>query len=414
MSVFLKSNKVATTKKIFSRFKKNEDGNFAIFTALSLMVFIGGLAVAVDIANGYSSKSRLQDTTDAIALLAVRDNLKTQADLNQAADKYLKAVYTGDMAGRVKIENIERVGDRVNVSAFNNIDTFFSKIYGADNLDIRSTSQAIYDNRGLDLALVLDTTGSMKGSKIASLKTASNTLINVLESQDNDNIRMSVVPFAQYVNVGKSNRKKSWINDLTGPNWEGCVGSRSGNNKLKAAYDGSEFPGINISGSYCPNELQPLDKNLTKAKSTISKMNAFGWTYMPAGLSWGYRTLNASDPFTQAGVTSSSVNETEKALILMTDGANTRSVSGNTHDAADINDANDVTENLCEQIKDDNIKVYTIAFQLGTSSSSNKARDILKDCASSKTTFFDTQSASELNAAFEEIGRSLVQPRITA
>jgi len=386
MSVFRNLDLSARACKIAERFKRNEEGNFAILSALSLTVFIGCLAVGVDIANGQSAQSRLQDTTDAIALLAVRKNLKSQSDLNEAANKYLDAVYTGNLAGSVKIEKIERVGDRVNVRAFNNIETY--------------------------LALVLDTTGSMRGSKLASLKTASNSLISELERQDNDNIRLSVVPFSQYVNVGKSNQKEKWINDKAGKNWKGCVGSRSGNNKFKAAFDGAKFPAVNV--SYCPNAMQPLSKSLNKAKSTISSMNASGWTYMPAGLSWGYRTLSGETPFTEANSTNFGVNKTEKAIVLMTDGANTRSVSGDTHDAVNLNEANQITEKLCETMKNENIKIYTIAFQLSTSSQSNKARKILENCASTKNTFFDTQSASQLNDAFKEIGQSLVQPRITA
>jgi len=412
MSVYKNLNVKAKAHDLTQRFKRNEDGNFATLAALSLTVFIGCLAVGIDIANGQSAQSRLQDTTDAIALLAVRKNLKSQSDLNEAANNYLKAVYTGDMAGSVRIEKIERVGDRVNVRAFNNIDTYFSNIYGKESLDIRAASQAIYDNRGLDLALVLDTTGSMRGAKLASLKTASNSLIKELERQDNDNIRLSVVPFSQYVNVGKSNQNQRWINDKAGKNWKGCVGSRSGNNKFKAPFSGAKFPAVNV--TYCPNAMQPLSKSLNKAKSTISSMKASGWTYMPAGLSWGYRTLNSETPFTEAKSTNFGVNKTEKALVLMTDGANTRSVSGDTHDAVNINEANQITEKLCETMKKENIRIYTIAFQLSTSSQSNKARKILENCASTKNSFFDTQSASQLNKAFQEIGQSLVQPRITA
>ena len=61
--------------------------------------------------------------------------------------------------------------------------------------------------------MVLDTTGSMRdpasgsnGSKLDSLKIAANGLVNQLEANNSrGNISMSVVPFAQYVNVGPNN-----------------------------------------------------------------------------------------------------------------------------------------------------------------------------------------------------------------
>ena len=53
-----------------SKFKQDEKGNFAIIGAVTMAMLIGALAVAVDLSNGFSAKQRLQDTTDAIALLA--------------------------------------------------------------------------------------------------------------------------------------------------------------------------------------------------------------------------------------------------------------------------------------------------------------------------------------------------------
>lgn len=408
----LSKNALGPMGKKLEMFRANQGGNFAITTALALMMFIGGLAVATDISNAYAAKLRLQDTTDAIALLAVRDNLKSDRDLQNAAQAYIESKFTHGDGARVKIKSIKRQGNRVDVQAYNNIDTYFSIIFGRENLDVEAQSQAIYDNRGLDLALVLDTTGSMSGSKLASLKSSANSLIDELQRQKSDHIRMSVVPFSQYVNVGKFNRNKSWIDNPYGNGWTGCVGSRDNGMNLESAYSGSAFPAVNV--TYCPNELQPLSASLNQARKTISLMKARGWTYMPAGLAWGYRTLDGSQPFKSSKPTSSAVNKTEKVLVLMTDGGNTRSVSNRTHDAVNINEANNYTETLCETIKRENIKVYTIAFQLSSDAASKKARSILQNCASEPQNFFDTKNAGELNSAFRQIGQALVQPRLTA
>jgi len=50
--------------------RKDNNGNFAIIGAITMGLLVAGLAIAVDISNGWSAKQRLQDTTDAIALLA--------------------------------------------------------------------------------------------------------------------------------------------------------------------------------------------------------------------------------------------------------------------------------------------------------------------------------------------------------
>ena len=55
-----------------------------------------------------------------------------------------------------------------------------------------------------EIALVLDTTGSMKGGKLASMKDAVLGLIGTMSVQvtDTDKLKFAVVPFAAFVNVG--------------------------------------------------------------------------------------------------------------------------------------------------------------------------------------------------------------------
>ncbi len=61
---------------------------------------------------------------------------------------------------------------------------------------------------------MLDTTGSMAGPKLTALKNASKTLVETaFEKPDADeHVKISLVPFAQYVNVGMEYRNASWMN----------------------------------------------------------------------------------------------------------------------------------------------------------------------------------------------------------
>ena len=58
--------------------------------------------------------------------------------------------------------------------------------------------------RSYEIALVLDTTGSMKGGKLASMKDAVLGLIGSMSVQvnDTDKLKFAVVPFSAFVNVG--------------------------------------------------------------------------------------------------------------------------------------------------------------------------------------------------------------------
>ena len=318
--------------------------------------------------------------------------------------------------GRAKLDSISRDGDRVIVLASNNVGGYFSRILGKDKINVAVQSEAVFDNRGLDIALVLDSTGSMSSNnKLVNLKIAANDLVDQLEAQKNEHIRVSVVPFAQYVNVGISNKKELWLSGPLPKGWKGCVGSRAMPYNSAAPHAGRDF--TPLSGVPCGLPLQPLSHDYKAVKKTISKMSASGLTYMPAGLVWGFRTLDAQAPFTEASKTSGKVLRTERVMVLMSDGENTRSVgqwtlgsSGPYHNGQNISQANSETSKLCENAKSDGIQVFTIAYEI----KSNSTRKLLKKCATSNDKFFDAKSGNDLRDAFNSIAQSLIQLRLTA
>jgi len=450
-------------------YRKDASGNVAVMFAICLFFIVGLLAVAVDLSNGFSAKQRLQDTTDAIALLAAKDkSLDTPAKLEAAAQALYDVTYPGQKGVRIQIEDMKRNGDQVVIISKNNIDTYFGGVFNKSDLDVSVTSSAIYATKAMDVALVLDTTFSMsENNKIGGLKVAANNLLNTFDDLDNDNLRVSVVPFAQYVNVGLSRRSAKWLDvpaDSTtrgaevcrmkrdvisrsncrriertctndgvsydcsytrcdnqyGPEyencytpvsrqtWNGCVGSRLSGYDERVAYDGRKIPGL--LNTNCGAELRTLTNNMTSAKSTISSMSADrnnGDTYIPSGVLWGWRTLDASVPLAAGG---STTNPTDKVMIVMTDGKNEGSKSGTRHDGSSTNAANNKTDATCEAAKRDGVTIYTIAYDVNDTTT----KTMLTRCASDSAKFFDAGNASELNKAFQAIGDALNELRISA
>ena len=70
--------------------------------------------------------------------------------------------------------------------------------------------------------------------------------------------------------------------------------------------------------------------------------------------------------------------------------------------------ANQRSEELCTNIKAKGIKIYTVAFEVADLG----IKDILRDCASAPSNFFDADDSSELQTAFENIGANLSPLRI--
>ncbi len=153
--------------------------------------------------------------------------------------------------------------------------------------------------------------------------------------------------------------------------------------------------------------MRPLTNKLTKVKATISSLSASGYTYIPAGLMWGWRTLDEKQPFTEAK--GPFAKNTQKVMILMSDGANTRSKNGKAHTGWDVNAANKEMNTLCNKIKKDEIEIYTIAYDIKDKATKNRMRS----CATDPSKFFDAANASQLNKAFQAIGANLIRLRLT-
>lgn len=409
----MKKIKALLNSKLLStatKFGQDEKGNFAIMGAVTMAMLVAGLSLAVDLSSGISANQRLQDTTDAIALLAARGEIEGQENLTAAAQEYFNLTYPGQSGSRIVLDSITRDGDAVTIVASNTQDTYFTGIFGKSGLDVKVSSTAEFASRNLNLALVLDTTGSMQGSKIATLKVAGNELVKQLSNVPDDKLSVSVVPFAQYVNVGTSQVNQNWIEfPQTGgaaPNsWTGCVGSRLAPLNTRIDLNG-QIPGL--AGVACPSALQPLTKNLNNVKQAINGLKAEGWTYMPAGIAWGWRTLTPKAPFVEASAQDQ--NKTDKIMVVMTDGANTRSQFSIGHNGQSQNDADNVTAKMCDNAKRDGIAIYTIAYEITDGATQN----LLKNCASSSEHFFNASNGSQLREAFQEIGANLSALRLSS
>ena len=92
-----------------------------------------------------------------------------------------------------------------------------------------------------------------------------------------------------------------------------------------------------------------------------------------------------------------------KALILMTDGENTRAPDYPTHNSTIAALANQLTKEICVNIKNDEIVVYTIAFEV----TDPEIKDILEGCATSPSYFFDAASALSETAVNDSPGGSI-------
>lgn len=215
--------------------------------------------------------------------------------------------------------------------------------------------------------------------------------------------------------------------------WGGCVLSRMSGDEYLATITSPKNPKYTGRVTTSANDRPPNADaggcsgapitELTNVKSTVTAaFNSFGFTYpvgetfIPDGLLWSWNMLTKEAPLTSArSQTEMEALGGKKALVLMTDGFNTRYAGKDgwhypTGSNASLRaKADTATSELCTKIKADGIIVYTVAFGV----TDTGIKTILQSCASSPSKFFDAADANGLKASFTSIGAELQRVRLT-
>jgi Flp pilus assembly protein TadG len=202
----------------FRRFQRNENGVISVIFGLALIPVMGLTSVAVDYSRVSAMRSRVAAAADAAALATVKATgafeqrkrvgegaLRGNLPLNDPDLEYTTSI------SQVIEDNVE-TGAKVVVSG--RLKTSMMGIIGIRDIAFSVFAEAANNSKEVaDIVFVLDTTDSMQGSRLATLKSSTTALLTDFESLRGspDKIRVSVVPFAQYVNIGMSRRRENWL-----------------------------------------------------------------------------------------------------------------------------------------------------------------------------------------------------------
>lgn len=450
-------------------FARRQDGGIAIIFALTFPVLVLSAGIAIDYGRSFSISSTLQNGLDA-AVLSAATGSGSESEALAAASSVFNANWREKHGVTSVSVSFEKSKDRITGSAIANVATSFMRITGIDYVPVRAVSAVVLGGEKVEVALVLDTTGSMTTTKLAALKSASKSMItSAYQMADADkNVKFGIVPFGEYVNVGMANRNAPWMDvpldtsknvetcGMESPvigrsncrvvtntgytdgvpysyestncdeqfgtavnvcrtstwtyAWYGCAGSRTYPlNTLDDQYS-SRIPGLQNVG--CGAEMSPLTNDKDALNSKIDELVANGETYIPSGLVWGWRILSKEAPFTDADNYGKAADGTNvrKVMVLMTDGANTKSKdpASGFHSGNDVTDANKLSAELCNNIKAKGIFIYAVAYEVTDAT----IRNLLSGCATTSGNYYDASNAAELNAAFVSIGKNLSPLRL--
>ena len=188
---------------------RNRQGNVAMMTAVTLGVLLMGVGAAFDYSAAAQRNNDLQNFADAAVLAAAASREDKRKKLQKIAEAVVAQHNTNQWPLTVEVKVID---DDIVVDVFTDYNTMIMGIAGKDKMPVRvSSTSPFIQPTPVNLALVLDTTESMRGKGIDGLKKAADKLLDELDDFEAPTA-VSVVPFARYVNVGTHRKGAAWLN----------------------------------------------------------------------------------------------------------------------------------------------------------------------------------------------------------
>ena len=364
--------------------------------------------------------------------------------------------------------------DTVTASATAVIPTYFVHIVGQTTFTVNASTEVTRKTVHMDVVISIDVSGSMDSyiggvKKIDAASTAARTLVDAMfgTADQKDLLKMGLVTWnsnARILDINSSyNRsqatsktvpsyddpttastatkttvwfaKDSPVPLFTRPanGWKGCVHARflgesnEANNADLFVSTGKfgtkdwvawkpAFNNSNGDAMQCPSQgIQRLTSIRGQMISAIQAVkNPSGNTDLAVGLHWGWALLGISgSPFTGDGTAPPKEGEGQliRAIVLMTDGANTQDDQDAYQGALSASKLNDRTKTIAQRIKSEGVVIYGIQFGY----KDGPQEELMKQVASGPGSpyYQYAPDAAALQAAFQEIGNHLSKLRIS-
>lgn len=431
--------------KLKTAFKSDDRGAVAVIFAMSCVVLMLVSGMAVDSARYHDISNRMQQSLDGASLAAAKmlsDPNVSDAEITATALAYFQATlptYGIDpSAFTTPVVSIDRTNATVEIAGRVNVPTLFGGFADLPSLTvINQKSKVVYDMTEVELAMVLDITGSMNtGNKLSDLKAAAKDVVDTLfdGALNDSSVRIAIAPYSASVNAGElaaavssagaaaacptKPKKGDPCMDAGGMAMDTCVLERSGAAAASdAAPVGSNALPVMSNppfGNYsCPTStvVPLLDRTERDTlKNNIDAYIATGSTAGHIGTAWGWYLLSpnwtgvlpaesAPKPYGSQTV--------QKNMIIMTDGEFNTSYTGATDESAE---SYAYFDNLCTGAKAAGITIYTVGFNLNVP----EALAHLESCASSASSFYDAKNGNQLKDAFKDIANKLGNLRVAS
>ncbi|WP_297107411.1 TadE/TadG family type IV pilus assembly protein [uncultured Devosia sp.] len=219
---------------LLRQFAKDESGVFAVLFGLMAIVLIALGGATVDYVTLEQTRQRAQLALDAAALALQPEIFKpgySDANVEAAALAIVKE-RVSDPRIVDSIDIVQVVANPTDGSLYFagtfTMPTMFVSLVGVPQLSAGFEAEATRKKLALEVVMVLDNSGSMASdSRMTNLVAAAKCATNILMYTDTvdsgntcipapgatlvDDVKVGIVPFTMYVNVGTGNANASWI-----------------------------------------------------------------------------------------------------------------------------------------------------------------------------------------------------------
>jgi Flp pilus assembly protein TadG len=395
----------------FSRFRKDQRGSLLPTFAIGATAIFGFVGAAVDYSRGAALKASLQTALDSTALMLSQEADKlAPGDLSAKATAYFNAQFNQSGAKNVQVAanlgNPQQGSFTLHVTASASLDTTIARVIGQTQMNVAAAADVAWGIKKLELVLALDNTGSMaQNGKLAALKTAAHNLLNTLQQAGKQpgDVKVAIVPFDRMVNIGTGFKDEFWVDysvkNIQKSSWNGCVIDRDQPNDVEDTTPVSTDYKTKFPAATCGSltQVMPLSTDWTALHGKVDQMTAAGNTNVTIGLVWAWHALTTSMPFTGAAAPAPDL---DKVIVLLTDGENTQNRWTTSSSQIDAR-----TSAACANVKTANIKLYTVRVIDGNA-------NLLRNCATKPSMYYDVQQADQLNGVFSSIAQTLANLRI--
>ncbi|TGQ74870.1 MAG: hypothetical protein E5V49_12125 [Mesorhizobium sp.] len=433
-------------------FARHRGGNFTVLFGFAASVLALAAGFSVNISQLYNARSSLQGVVDAAVTSTARDlttGVIKEADASKSVQAFLDANSSAGILqpGQVVLDRltVDRTANTVRADAHVDVALFFPVFGMETSKRVTASTTSLYSDKTIEVAMMLDVTGSMAGQKIKDLKAAAaNAVDSFLGGQDpsKPRVRVSIVPYANSVNAGQLAASSVYVEANTGernqapgntspqlvavsPRPDNCATERKGTDQYSDVGPASSMVNrdyllsgfaANTGTAACPAAtLVPLTADAASLKNVIKDLVASGgtaghigvqWTWYMLSESWG-SVMNASQRPAKTDP-----KKVGKYAILMTDGEFNLSYFDATTVNQVYNDAGKeptrtAATKLCAAMRGKGIEIFTIGFKLDEAN----AVTTLQSCASADTGsvkhFYQAADGTELDAAFQTIARNI-------